>query len=165
MGSLLPTVVDNLHPVKFFSVAYCSPVFSPSANISTQASELTSLAAASGALLLFLGFDLIGNSQVKNKIIPAVAAICAIFTLFILWGAVSRAYAPSSSLIESSLPHDLSDCLVSKEDRIRHRTRKRPLSVGLETIRGHISNAVRIQYNLALQLNTTSEDCNVRGEN
>ncbi len=89
-----------------FSVLLFVGLFSsPAANINTQARELTSLAAASGALLLFLGFDLIVNSQVKNKIIPAVAAVCTIFTLFILWGAVSRAYVPSSSLIESSLPH------------------------------------------------------------
>ena len=89
-----------------FSVLLIVGLFSsPSSNIPTQASELTSLAAASGALLLFLGFDLIINSQAKNKIIPAVAAICTIFTLFILWGVVSRAYVPSTSLIESSLPH------------------------------------------------------------
>lgn len=80
-------------------------VSSPSTNITTQASECTNLAAASGALLLFLGFDLIINSQVKNKLLPAVVAICTIFTLFILWGAVSRAYVPFTSLIESTLPH------------------------------------------------------------
>ena len=89
-----------------FSVLLIQGLFSsPSSNIPTQASELTSLAAASGALLLFLGFDLIINSQAKNKLISALAAICTIFMLFILWGAVSRAYVPSASLIESSLPH------------------------------------------------------------
>ncbi|MGI9536518.1 MAG: hypothetical protein ACR2PB_05570 [Desulfocapsaceae bacterium] len=89
-----------------FSVLLVAGLFSsPPANVSAQASELTNLAAASGALLLFLGFDLITNSQVKNKLIPSVAAICTIFTLFILWGTVSRAYVPSAALIESTLPH------------------------------------------------------------
>ena len=89
-----------------FSVLLIEGLFSSaSSNISTQAGELTSLAVASGALLLFLGFDLIINSQAKNKLISALAAICTIFMLFILWGAISRAYVPSASLIESSLPH------------------------------------------------------------
>ena len=89
-----------------FSVLLIEGLFSsPSATITTQAGEHTNLAAASGALLLFLGFDLIINSQAKNKLIPALAAILTIFMLFILWGAVSRAYVPSTSLIESSLPH------------------------------------------------------------
>ena len=89
----------------FSVLLYAGLSSSPSTNTAIQASELTSPAAASGALLLFLGFDLILNSQVKNKLLPAVAAICTIFTLFTLWGAVSRAYVPSSSLIESTLPH------------------------------------------------------------
>ena len=89
-----------------FSVLLFAGLFSsPSANSATQVTELTSLAAASGALLLFLGFDLIIHSQVKNNLVPAVAAICTMCTLFIFWGALSRTFVPSASLVESTLPH------------------------------------------------------------
>ena len=89
-----------------FAVLLFAGLFSsPPADSTIQAGELTSLAAASAALLLFLGFDLIINSRGQNKLLPAVAAICTVCTLFILWGALSRVYVPSTSLIESTLPH------------------------------------------------------------
>ena len=89
-----------------FSLLLLAGLFSsPSADTATQTGEPTSLAAASGALLLFLGFDLIINSREQNKLLPALAAVCTVCTLFILWGALSRAYVPSTSLIESTLPH------------------------------------------------------------
>ena len=80
-------------------------LYSPAKNITAQGSQFTSLAAASGALLLFLGFDLIINSQLKNKLMPAIGAVCIMCMLFALWGAVSRAYVPAASLAESTLPH------------------------------------------------------------
>lgn len=89
-----------------FSLLLLAGLFSsPSVDTATQAGKLTSLAAASGALLLFLGFDLIINSREQNKLLPALAAVCTVCTLFILWGVLSRAYVPSTSLIESTLPH------------------------------------------------------------
>lgn len=118
LGSILVfNIIDKSWAAKFqlllmactllsFSVLLFAGLFSsPSDNSTTQAAELTSLAAASGALLLFLGFDLIINSQVKNKLVPAVAAIFTMCILFIFWGGLSRAYVPSASLVESTLPH------------------------------------------------------------
>lgn len=78
---------------------------SPAKPLPAQTGEFTSLAAATWALLLFLGFDLIINSRVKSKLLPAVAAICVVGVLFVLWAAVSRVYVPTASLTESTLPH------------------------------------------------------------
>jgi hypothetical protein len=89
-----------------FSILLINGLFSaPSSDLTTLGSEPTSLAAATGAVLLFLGFDLILNSEQKNKLFPAVAAISTIFVLFVLWGAVSRMHVPATSLTESTLPH------------------------------------------------------------
>ncbi|MBT8347101.1 MAG: hypothetical protein KJO28_12460 [Desulfofustis sp.] len=89
-----------------FSILLISGLLSaPATDITPQGGEHVSLAAAAGALLLFLGFDLIINSEQKNKLIPAIVAISTIFILFVLWGAVSRTYVPTTSLTESTLPH------------------------------------------------------------
>ena len=77
----------------------------PATDITNQGTEPRSLAAATGAVLLFLGFDLIINSEQKNKLIQAVAAISSIFLLFMLWGVVTRMYVPAASLTETTLPH------------------------------------------------------------
>ena len=89
-----------------FTVLMVSGLLSvPATDIVNQGTEPRSLAAATGAVLLFLGFDLIINSGQKNKLIQSVAAITAIFLLFMLWGAVSRMYVPAASLTETTLPH------------------------------------------------------------
>ena len=89
-----------------FTILLINGLFSaPPTDVTTLGSESTSLAAAVGAVLLFLGFDLILNSEQKNKLFPAVAAISTIFMLFVLWGAVSRMYVPATALTESTLPH------------------------------------------------------------
>ena len=89
-----------------FSILLINGLLSiPPTNSATQATEPTSLAIATGAVLLFLGFDLIINSEQKKKLLPAVTAISTIFVLFVLWAAVSRAHVPNTSLTESTLPH------------------------------------------------------------
>ena len=89
-----------------FSILLISAVLSAfSSDLAIQGSEPASLAAATGAVLLFLGFDLIINSEQKNKLIQAVTAISVISVLFLLWGAMSILYVPAASLTESTLPH------------------------------------------------------------
>lgn len=89
-----------------FSILLISGLISgPSTDIAIQGSETAGLSTVVGAMLLFLGFDLIINSEQRNKLIPSLAAISAVFVLFMFWGGVSRMHVPAISLAESTLPH------------------------------------------------------------
>lgn len=89
-----------------FTVLLSTGLFSsPAVALAAHGDQFPSLAAASAAVLLFLGFDLIMESRLKNKMLPAVGAICVTLVLFLLWGAISRQFVSAASLVESTVPH------------------------------------------------------------